>query len=252
MLRPDPQELSIRNYQYLSETFAKKLKFNADSGDGRGWKREWVWFWRTHLSMSQNISIYSLYLKYPKMVLQRRGAQDIHSFQIRMKPWILPLTSHLGLEAAQNGRRIEDRGIHADLERINISNNPVLKRHFGIFRIHWTILAYPKTSSSKPNLLSKNTLQFVAGGGKGGEDHQIIKSGPITASRGHDQIFVSGSKLINRRPEKWRSLIKMRCLQRYGRGYVCTQSTTIYVHIHKLTCVNPRNKTCTHTPVHTS
>ena len=63
--------------------------------------------------MSQNISIY---LKYPKMVLQQGGVQDICSFQIGMKPQILSLTSILGRFAAQMAPQMEDLGFHANLE----------------------------------------------------------------------------------------------------------------------------------------
>ena len=58
----------------------------------------------------------SIYLKYPKTVLQQGGVQDIYSFQIGMKPQILHLRSHLGREAAQNAGQTEDLGFHANLE----------------------------------------------------------------------------------------------------------------------------------------
>ena len=44
------------------------------------------------------------------------GIQDIYSFQIGMKPQILHLRSHLGRQAAQIPRQIEDLEFHANLE----------------------------------------------------------------------------------------------------------------------------------------
>ena len=56
-------------------------------------------------------------------------------------------------EAAQMAPQMEDLEFHANLAWINILNTPLLKHHFGIFEINWNILAYPKVSSSIPNVL---------------------------------------------------------------------------------------------------
>ena len=71
--------------------------------------------------ISQNISIY---LKYPKMVLQQGGVQDIYSFQIGMKPQILNLTKDLGRFATQMAPEFG-----------NLEHSPV-EAAFGIFQIN--------------------------------------------------------------------------------------------------------------------
>ena len=59
---------------------------------------------------------YLNYLKYPKMVLQQGGVQDIYSFQIGMNPQILNLTMDLGRFAARMAPQMEDLWFHANLE----------------------------------------------------------------------------------------------------------------------------------------